>query len=543
MRTLVPAIAFTLWLRHRRGLCLAAGFLALAACLSPLLGVPGVDARWTANAAAAVALPCAFAAGYLMTVFAYAFEAHVESRGTCFPSRMFTLPVNTAALAGWPMLYGAAAMALLWLVAAWRIFPPWGWQPPLAWPALLAAVVLAWTQALMWCPFGLPWLRVALALPVITAPVAGCVAAALLRIPSEYLCAFLGVQLPAAYLVAYAGLRAARRGDAPDWRWLTSALGAVLPRRSGRGRPFASGYRAQAWFERRRFGVKTPVLVALILPWSLMGLALGKNPVLTTERILFVSLLMPIFVGGMGIDWAGKPNPWAKRSLGLSTFQATRPLGTAALVAAKLELALWATLAAWAVWLVEVVLALFLSGAYREVWDWWLRWNAASPPWEVAGTVVTAAALLLALTWNNLIAGLCVALTGREGVSRGSIVVFLFFFTAAVSVACLAIGNPGLQEAVLRAVPWVLGVAVALKAALAIWVVWAVLRSGLVSARTVAFVVGIWCGIAAGLFVLAVRAVPAEYATPTTLAAAVVLSLPLVRLAATPLALAWDRHR
>jgi hypothetical protein len=200
-------------------------------------------------------------------------------------------------------------------------------------------------------------------------------------------------------------------------------------------------------------------------------------------------------------------------------------------------------LAAWAVWLVEVLAALFLSGAYREVWDWWLRWNAASSPWEVAGAVVATAALLLALTWNNLIAGLCVALTGREAVMRGGILAFMGLFTAAATVACLAVGNPRLQEAVLRAVPWALGAAVALKAALACWVVRSLLRSGLVPARTVWAFLGIWSGVAAALVVLAIRSVPGEYVAPASLAAGVVLSLPLARLAATPLALAWDRHR
>jgi hypothetical protein len=537
------AIAFTLWLRHRWALCLVASFLVLAACFSPFLAALDADPRSTRAVNLAIALPCAIAACYLMTVFAYAFDAHLESRGSCFPYRMFTLPVHTAALVLWPMFYGTAVLALCWLAAALWIFPPWGWEPPLVWPALLAAVVLAWTQAVLWCPFGLPWLRVAVALPVLVVPVAGTIAAVLLHAPAEFLYVFLAVQIPAAYVTAYVGLGAARRGDAPRWDWLTSPFAAILPRRSVRDRRFASGYRAQAWWERRHYGMKAPVLVALLLPWSLMGLALPKNPVLTTNKTLAMSLLVPFLVGGMGLDWRGKPNPWAKRSHGLSTFLATRPLSTSAMVAAKLELALWTALAAWAVWLAEVAVALALSGEYREVWGWWRRWNAVAPPWEVAGTALLAATLLVSLTWKNLIAGMCANLTGREGVTRASGMVFAVLIFMGVTVGSLAVDNPRLQEALLRVLPWALGVAVTVKVVLAVWAVQALLRSGLVPVRTVCILMGIWLGVAAGFIVLAIRSVPAEYAGWATLAAGVLLSLPLVRLTASPLALAWDRHR
>jgi hypothetical protein len=110
-------------------------------------------------------------------------------------------------------------------------------------------------------------------------------------------------------------------------------------------------------------------------------------------------------------------------------------------------------------------------------------------------------------------------------------------------VACLTVDNPGLQAALLRALPWVLGVAVTLKTGFAVWSVRSLIRSELVPARTVLTLLGIWLAVAAGLAVLIVRLAPVEYVAPASLAAGVVLSLPLVRLAATPLALAWDRHR
>ena len=97
---------------------------------------------------------------YFMAVFSFGLAGDLAARQSIYPPRMFTLPVTTAALAGWPMLYGTAAMAMLWLVM--RILARWPWQMelPVVWPGFLGAVVLAWTQVFMWMPYGLRGLRV-----------------------------------------------------------------------------------------------------------------------------------------------------------------------------------------------------------------------------------------------------------------------------------------------------------------------------------------------------------------------------------------------
>src|SRR2546430_11645769 len=83
---------------------------------------------------------------------------------------MFALPLRTAALVGWPMLYGTAAVTILWLVTALSARWPWGIELPLILPALLAAGFLAWTPALMWMPYGLPGLRAIVTLPWLATP-------------------------------------------------------------------------------------------------------------------------------------------------------------------------------------------------------------------------------------------------------------------------------------------------------------------------------------------------------------------------------------
>src|SRR5205807_8565969 len=97
---------------------------------------------------------------YFLAVFSFGLSGDLAARESMYPARMLTLPVTTAALAGWPMLYGTAAMAILWLGT--RLFALWpsDVDVPVIWPALLAASLLAWTQALTWMPYPMPGLRV-----------------------------------------------------------------------------------------------------------------------------------------------------------------------------------------------------------------------------------------------------------------------------------------------------------------------------------------------------------------------------------------------
>src|SRR5205807_538094 len=87
---------------------------------------------------------------YFLAVFSFGLSGDLAARESMYPARMLTLPVTTAALAGLPMLYGTAAMAILWLGMRLFAFWPSDVGVPVIWPALLAASLLAWTQALTW---------------------------------------------------------------------------------------------------------------------------------------------------------------------------------------------------------------------------------------------------------------------------------------------------------------------------------------------------------------------------------------------------------
>src|SRR2546430_2161881 len=188
---------------------------------------------------------------YLLAAFSFGLAGDLGARPSIYPARMFALPVRTAALVGWPMLYGTAAVAILWLVTALSARWPWGIELPLIWPALLAAVFLAWTQALMWMPYGLPGLRAIVTVPWLATLDAVALLAIHYRVREPMMVAFLAPQLPLAYVTACSAVGRARRGEVPDWRGMFGRP-SRNPRRTPPRPPFPSPAPAPAWVEWRR---------------------------------------------------------------------------------------------------------------------------------------------------------------------------------------------------------------------------------------------------------------------------------------------------
>ena len=130
----------------------------------------------------------------------------------------------------------------------------------------------------------------------------------------------------------------------------------------------SSPARAQLWFEWRRHGRSLPALVAILLPFEFALLLVPGNdaPGVVFYTLLAV-LLTPPVMAGFAAATVSKANPHARDSYGVSPFTATRPLTSAALVAAKLKMTIWSTLAAWLLVLVAIPLGLILSGTSQIV--------------------------------------------------------------------------------------------------------------------------------------------------------------------------------
>jgi hypothetical protein len=76
-------------------------FLILGPAYPIKLDPPNGMAGW-------VVAPVSVTFFYFVGVFSYGLAGDLAARKSIYPARMFTLPVTTAALAGWPMLYGTA---------------------------------------------------------------------------------------------------------------------------------------------------------------------------------------------------------------------------------------------------------------------------------------------------------------------------------------------------------------------------------------------------------------------------------------------------
>src|SRR5688572_21642810 len=116
MRSPALAIGWEFRQRHRWGLIAIAVYL-LALIVIPPLGYP-IELDPPNGMAAAVMVPLAATFIYFLALFSFGLSGDLAARRSMYPARMFTLPVTTAALAGWPMLYGTAAMAGLSLTTA-----------------------------------------------------------------------------------------------------------------------------------------------------------------------------------------------------------------------------------------------------------------------------------------------------------------------------------------------------------------------------------------------------------------------------------------
>src|SRR5256714_2817526 len=543
MRSPALALAWQFLRRHRWGLIAVAGYLFVVATIRFLILAPGETLLiGSVRFAALVSVPLTATFVYLLAVFSFGFAGDLAARHSMYPARMFTLPVTNAALVGWPMLYGTVAMAMLWLAA--RLFAVWpsGIEIPLIWPALLAAALLAWTQALTWMAYGLPGVRLVVAVLCLAALDTVILVAIHFMAREPMMLAILAPQLPLAYLVARFAVARARRGDVPDWRGLFARPGghAVLIRRRDH---FASPARAQAWFEWRRHGRSLPALVGLLLPFELALLWLAKDAPAFVFEILFLATVTPPFMAAFTAWTVSQPNPQVPGSYGVPPFIATRPLTSAELIAAKLKMAMWSTLAAWLLVLVAMPLALEWSGTWPLVTERVRRLHDAIGTPRAATVVPLILAGFIVATWKQLVQSLHIGLTGREWIVKGSVLLTLTFLILLGPIVEWIVDTPSVQRALWNALPLILAGLVALKMSAAAWIATRLERSRLLGDRALVLGAACWCVAVLALYGVLVWFFSTPFIARSVLALIAILAVPLARISAAPLALAWNRHR
>ncbi len=547
MRTVAAAIAWEFWRHHRWGLMAVAGYLVVIAIVKLVMLAPGkgVDFETDEIFALVVMVPLSATFMYFLGVFSYGLSGDIAARESMYPARMFTLPVASAALAGWPMLYGSVAMALLWFGT--RLFAIWpsGLEVPVIWPGLLAPVFLAWLQALTWMPYPLRGLRLFVAAAWLVCLDAIVIIAFELRTPEPVMVALLAPQIPIAYLVARFAVTRGRRGEVPDGRGVVerrlqpaSQVKAIAPRKH-----FQSASRAQAWFEWRRYGWSLPVLVGILLPFELALLFVFREaPVIVFETLVAVLLtppLMAIFVAAT----VSRANPHSRDAYGITPFMATRPMTSASLIAAKLKATIWSTFAAWVLVAVAIPLALWLSGTTPLVVDFARDvLEVFKLPRATAIAVLLFVALLLS-TWKQLVQSLYVGMSGREWVVKASVFGTLCVLAVALPLAGWLFHSRRLIGFLWYGLPWILGVLACLKLLAAVWVCVRLHGSGLVANRTLLIGAVCWDVAVFAVYGVLVWILPGLLARGWFLMLIAILMIPLTRLSAAPLAIARNRHR
>jgi hypothetical protein len=545
MRSPARAIAWEFRRRHLWVLLLLAGYFLVLAALKLILGPAAPVTLDPPDGRVGVALaPLSVTFFYLLAAFSFGLAGDLAARQSIYPARMFALPVTTRALSGWPMLYGAAVMASLWLGTA-LLARAWDVHLPFVWPALLLVVSLAWTQALTWIPYGLPGLRVIVVVLWLTALDAVVLLAIHYQASEPLMVAILAPQLPLAWLTARSALARARRGDLPDWgKKLTRRErieGEALTRQPD---PFASPARAQTWFEWRRHGRSLPGLVALLLPFQLAFLFVIRRepPALVFETLFFI-LLTPPFMAAFAATRISRANPEARESSGVTPFEATRPLTSAALVAARLKMAIWSTLLAWLMVVIFLPLGLGLSGTWPMVIDRVGRLAGVfGTPRAIVILLLVFSSLLVA-TWTLLVQSLYIGLTGRTWIIRSSGFLILLFFIVLGPVAEWIIDDQRVQARIWNALPEILAALVLAKVLAAAWAAIRLYSGRLLRDRALITAAACWVVAVLTLYGLLAWLFFFPLMPRYLLGLLAILFIPLARLFAAPLAYAWNRHR
>jgi hypothetical protein len=527
--------------QHRWAVRLLAGYVLFMLGT----GLLGIDWALTSDAGVTrfigtIVLPVTAAVLYLMAVFSFGLSGDLAARQSMYPQRLLRLPITTAALAGWPMLFGAVTMVVVAQAVRMASWPS-EFAPPF-WLLLFGPVLLAWTQVVTWLSYPVPGLRVVAAVAKLTVIDTIAVVAIELRPRESVMAGVLVPLLLLAWVVGYRAVGRARRGDVPDWRNAVrplASLARLLPQRE----QFASPLSAQTWWEWRQYGWSLPVLVAFVLPFALGLLFLDRTAPAFVIISLSVVALTPPIMASFVASTVRRASPRGD-DFGLAPFLATRPLTSAALIAAKLRVSIASTLITWLLVFAAVPLALSLSGTWPIVNDYAraLRDFVGQP----RAVVVTALAVLalVATTWKRLVTTLYIGLSGRPWLVRTHLGVTLVLLVAAIPlIQSIGSNAPSIVVRILDAVPLAAAILATVKMLATAWIAIRLDRSRLIAPRTVLAAAAAW--LAAVLALYAVFAWFAE--TPLipryALLLIAILAIPLTRLSAAPLALAANRHR
>ena len=174
---------------------------------------------------------------------------------------------------------------------------------------------------------------------------------------------------------------------------------------------------------------------------------------------------------------------------------------------------------------------------------WIFAWLGKQTLLQAGVFAAVAAIVLLGGTWSSMAGTLFLGLLGRAWIVHTAGVAGVLLCIPVFGYANWLLKHPENFAALASAMPWVVLGVVALKALVATGMVRALRRGGLIADRTLAYILGTWALVTAGLWALLHLLIPEALVSGYGLAGTVLVLVPLNRLLAAPLALAWNRHR
>jgi hypothetical protein len=540
-------IAYLLWLRLRWG---------VAAISIYLIGL-SVAARFVPTEPMVMAL-CLLTAviAHLLHVFTLG-PADFGVKSSGYPANMFVLPLTTRSLSGWPILYGAASFALLWVLVVYLVLIPVGFSPAVLWPATIAAASAAWVQAVSWMPFPTPFARV---------PVLGFAAIPLILLgtwatiffESHTVAAVVTllnlVWMAVALRFAVLGLARARCGAESTWSIVPNDIRNAAARwhRSifNKCRTFPSASSAQLWHECRRNVVFLPAMIAIVgVPLLALNCHTVLNP--TADRTMLfgsisvtpavMSLLIWVFVPLMLAtslgQSLGKFDIWGKE--GMPSFFAIRPMTTARFVAIKLVAAAISVIVCWAIICSYLFVWALVEASPLNARQSIVRAALADFAPRQMSIVLLGVVGIVVVTWRVVAIGLWPALIGRKLVSNAIAVSSWILLVVAGIVGSWIYRHPEVQPRLVSAIPWIVAVLLLLKISAAAGATFWLHKLDLIDPRASARCLAWWCAAVVATLLCLNLLVPLNW----LLTAWVVMLIPLARIAIAPLALHMNRHR
>jgi hypothetical protein len=537
------AILWQIFGRYRWGFMSAGAFLLAAIVLTRML-----PQHWTIHLQDApmpaigwfFGVSCMFVNVLLIVPFSM---SGADTKNYAFARHMFVLPVRTGALVAWPLISGCLTVAAFWLINASLVLRPAGIAAPLWWPAAAIAFFLATFQALAWTPFAQRWLHgvltAAVLMTLLIALLVVMLATEALEIQRNELAAtatLIGL-IPIACLFAYLAVARARRSDFFDWRAWGRFLEWLAQRWPAASHPFRSISRAQLWYECRAHLI-VPVFIACMLPCVFFVPALDRHNVALGWRLLGILLCAPLLVGMLAGGTLGAlVDPLSKQQS--SAFLLVRPISSLSIVRSKLVIAAVMTLAIWILFLGYISLLLTRPGFPQSI----AEVASSVPAWKAVAYPSLAFSLLILFSWKSMVETLWIGLAGRKWVENTVAFGAAGLTFVAVGSVLTLVFLPQLRAPALDALPWLVGLLLALKIAAAALVVYGLLHWRLTTAGGAAMMVTIWLAVVLSLSALTLALLPREYAQARQVIPGIALFIPFARLAGAPLALQWNRHR